>query len=132
LAVDRELVLTRGGCLAVDRELVSAGGRCLAVDRELVLTRGGCFEADLEPVALGAAARPDRGEEARGGAGAAARDDARGVPPDRSEDGRTAGGRRESILGVDVAERSLRAAGVTAVGVMLSSDLQLAGGAQVR
>ena len=90
------------------------------------------------------AGAPARRARARGGrdaadgaardgrAGAAARDDARGAPPDRSDDGRPAGWLRASGRGGDVVERVLRAAGVTAVGVMLSSDLQLAGGAQVR
>jgi hypothetical protein len=55
----------------------------------------------------------------------------RWVRTERSEDGRPAGARRASGSGADVAERSLRAAGVTAVG-MMSLDLQLAGGAQVR
>jgi hypothetical protein len=64
--------------------------------------------------------------------GAAARDDVGGVPPDRSDDGRPADLPRESGPAEEAVGRVLRAAGVTAVGVMLSSDLQLAGGAQVR
>jgi hypothetical protein len=104
----------------------------LDADRELVLPRGG-FGADLDAVALGAPiGRAGRSEGGREGAGAAARDDARGVPPERSDDGRPAGRLRASGAAEDVVGRVLRAAGVTAVGVMLSSDLQLAGGAQVR
>jgi hypothetical protein len=64
------------------------------------------------------------------GAGAVARDDGRGAP-DRSDDGRPADLLRGSGPAEEVG-RALRAAGVTAVGVMLWSDLQLAGGAQVR
>jgi hypothetical protein len=116
------------------------------------------FAADLEAVARGAReAREVRSErdadgraaaearagagaearaEARGGAaardGAAARADTRGAPPERSEDGRPVPLLLESLPCVDVFGRALRAAGVTAVGVMVSSDLQLAGGAQVR
>jgi hypothetical protein len=95
------------------------------------------FEADLDAVGLGAVglgapARADRSEGGREGAGTAARDDARGVRSERSDDGRPAGWLRALGTAEDVVERVLRAAGVTAVGVMLSSDLQLAGGAQVR
>jgi hypothetical protein len=104
----------------------------LDADRELVLARGG-FGADRDAAALGALVdRAGRGEEGGEGAGAAAREDARGVPPERSDDGRPAGRLRDSGAAEDVVGRVLRAAGVTAVGVMLSSDLQLAGGAQVR
>ena len=127
-------------------------GACLEADREAVWPRGGCLPAPLGAAvaALAAVAVAGAGRVVRGawvdrgawadreawvdretGADRGAGAD-RGVRPERSEDGRpAAGARRESVSGADVGERSLRAAGVTAVG-MLSSDLQLAGGAQVR
>jgi hypothetical protein len=107
-------------------------GGCLRVDRTLVLARGGCVGADLVAAALGVPARPERTEDGRATGGAAARDVARGVRLERRDDGRPAGWLRESEAAEDAVGRALRAAGVTAVGVMLSSDLQLAGGAQVR
>ena len=88
----------------------------------------GAVFATRAAVAVAGAGR----DEERGGDAATERADVRGVPPDRNEDGRPLGARRESVFAADVAERSLRAAGVTAVGVIFSSDLQLAGGAQVR
>jgi hypothetical protein len=120
-------------------------GACLEVEREAVLPRGGCLPAPLGAAvaALAAVAVAGAGRVVRGAwvdRGACADREAgvdrgawadRGVRAERSEDGRPAGARRGSVSGADVRERSLRAAGVTAVG-MLSSDLQLAGGAQVR
>jgi hypothetical protein len=129
-------------------------GACLDVDRDVALPRGGCFTpaggavfAARAAVAVAGAGRVVR--STRAGPRACAWSDrgtwvgrgvwvargawvGRGVRPERSDEGRPAGARRESVSGGDVAERSLRAAGVTAVGVMVSSDLQLAGGAQVR
>jgi hypothetical protein len=123
-------------------ERLGAGlGARFDVDREVVL-RGDCFTAPLgavvaarAPVAVAGAGRVVRSTRAEPRAWAWADRGAwaaRGVRAERSDEGRTAGARRESESGVDVVERSLRAAGVTAVGVMVSSDLQLAGGAQVR
>jgi hypothetical protein len=112
-------------------------GRDAAVDTRLAVERGATadadFAADLEAAGREAAVgRAERSEDGRGGAGAAARDDGRGLPPERSDDGRPAGLRRESGVVEGVVGRALRAAGVTAVGVIWSSGLQLAGGAQVR
>jgi hypothetical protein len=129
LEVEREAVLPRGGGLTAPLGAVVAALTAVAVagagrvvrgawaDREAWLDRGAW--ADRE-------AWLDRGAWADREAWAA-----RGVRAERSEDGRPVGARRESASGAGVGERSLRAAGVTAVG-MLSSDLQLAGGAQVR
>jgi hypothetical protein len=114
-------------------------GACLDVDRALALARGGCFTPARGAVVAarvvaarvagaGRVVRSTRAETRLADGGWAAR----GVRAERSDEGRTVGARRESESGVDVVERSLRAAGVTAVGVMVSSDLQLAGGAQVR
>jgi hypothetical protein len=91
---------------------------------------GAGFDETRRAGRAGACLDVERG--AAGAAGAAARDDVGGVPPDRSDDGRPADLPRESGPAEEAVGRVLRAAGVTAVGVMLSSDLQLAGGAQVR
>jgi hypothetical protein len=136
LDVDRKLGLGRGG-FAPPREAAGAA-RAVAVaglgvrGERAEPGRDGAGAAEREDAGRDGAGAAEREDAGRDGVGAAEREEARGASPDRSDDGRAAGGRLESISDGDVAERSLRAAGVTAVGVMLSSDLQLAGGAQVR